>query len=104
MNMLGAPKYTVNIHTTELSWARPDEAPAVSRLEAWLLQALSAGRVASHSPCSASAEIYKIDQITIRGFAKLHVLNALMRQLLIFIFKYLSGILLSVDNVLHISF
>jgi hypothetical protein len=34
---------------------------------------------------------------------KLHVLDALMRQLLIFIFKYLSGILLSVDNVLQIG-
>jgi hypothetical protein len=31
------------------------------------------------------------------------VLDALMRQLLIFIFKYLSGILLSVDNVLQIG-
>jgi hypothetical protein len=30
------------------------------------------------------------------------VLDRLMRQLLIFIFKYLSGILLSVDNVLQI--
>jgi hypothetical protein len=44
-----------------------------------------------------------VHKVTIRGFAKLHVLNALMRQLLIFIFKYLSGILLSVDNVLQIG-
>jgi hypothetical protein len=44
-----------------------------------------------------------IDEIMVRGFAKLHVLNALMRQLLIFIFKYLTGILFSVDNVLQIS-
>jgi hypothetical protein len=39
----------------------------------------------------------------IRGFAKLHVLNALMRQLLTFIFKYLTGIPFSVDNVLQMS-
>jgi hypothetical protein len=31
-----------------------------------------------------------IDEITIRGFAKLHVLNALMRQLLIFILHVLQ--------------
>jgi hypothetical protein len=42
-------------------------------------------------------------KVTIRGFTKLHVLDALMRQLLIFIFKYLSGILFSVDNVLQIG-
>jgi hypothetical protein len=41
-----------------------------------------------------------VHKITIRGFAKHHVLDTLMRQLLRFIFKYLSGILLSVDNVL----
>jgi hypothetical protein len=43
-----------------------------------------------------------VHKVMIRGFAKLHVLNALMRQLLIFIFKYLTGILFSVDNVLQI--
>jgi hypothetical protein len=44
-----------------------------------------------------------IDKITVRGFTKLHVLDALMRQLLIFVFKYLSGILLPVDYVLLIG-
>jgi hypothetical protein len=44
-----------------------------------------------------------IDHITTRGFTKLHVLNALMRQLLIFVLKYLIGILFPVDNVLQIS-
>jgi hypothetical protein len=44
-----------------------------------------------------------IHKVTIRGFAKLHVLNALMRQLLIFILKYLTGILLLVNNVVQIS-
>jgi hypothetical protein len=44
-----------------------------------------------------------IDQIMIRGFAKLHVLNSLMRQLLIFILKYLTGIFFPVDNDLQIS-
>jgi hypothetical protein len=43
------------------------------------------------------------DKITVRGFTKLHVLDALMRQLLIFMFKYLSGIFFSVDDVLHIG-
>jgi hypothetical protein len=44
-----------------------------------------------------------VHKIMVRGFTKLHVLDALMRQLLIFIFKYLSGILLSVDDVLQID-
>jgi hypothetical protein len=42
-------------------------------------------------------------KVMIRGFTKLHVLDALMRQLHIFIFKYISGILFSVDNVLQIG-
>jgi hypothetical protein len=41
-------------------------------------------------------------KITVRGFMKLHVLDALMRQLLIFIFKYLLGIFFSVDDILQI--
>jgi hypothetical protein len=44
-----------------------------------------------------------VDKVTVRGFSKLHVLDELIRQLLIFIFKYLSGILLSVDDVLQIG-
>jgi hypothetical protein len=44
-----------------------------------------------------------VDKVTIRGFSGLHVLDALIRQLLIFILKYLSGILLSVDDVLQIG-
>jgi hypothetical protein len=32
-----------------------------------------------------------VHKVTIQGFTKLHVLDALMRQLLIFIFKYLSA-------------
>jgi hypothetical protein len=44
-----------------------------------------------------------VHKVTIQGFSKLHVLDALMRQLLIFIFKYLSGILFSVDDVLQIG-
>jgi hypothetical protein len=39
----------------------------------------------------------------VRGFSEPHVLVALIRQLLIFILKYLSGILLSVDDVLQIG-
>jgi hypothetical protein len=45
-----------------------------------------------------------IHEITIRGFAELHVINALMGQLLIIILKYLTGILLSVHDILQISF
>jgi hypothetical protein len=44
-----------------------------------------------------------VHKVTVRGFMKLHVLDALMRQLLIFILKYLLGILLSVDDVLQIG-
>jgi hypothetical protein len=49
-------------------------------------------------------QIFKaVHRITARGFSKLHVLDALLRQLLIFIFKYLSGILFSIDDVLQIG-
>jgi hypothetical protein len=44
-----------------------------------------------------------VDKVTVRGFSELHVLDALIRQLLIFILKYLLGILLSVDDVLQIG-
>jgi hypothetical protein len=44
-----------------------------------------------------------VHEVTIRGFTKLHVINTLMGQLLIFIFKYLRGILLSVHDILQIS-
>jgi hypothetical protein len=44
-----------------------------------------------------------VDKVTVRGFSELHVLVALIRQLLIFILKYLSGIFLSVDDVLQIG-
>jgi hypothetical protein len=44
-----------------------------------------------------------VDKVTVRGFSELHVLDTLIRQLLIFILKYLSGILLSVDDVLQIG-
>jgi hypothetical protein len=43
------------------------------------------------------------DKITVRGFSELHVLDALIRQLLIFKLKYLTGIFLSVDDVLQIG-
>jgi hypothetical protein len=45
-----------------------------------------------------------VDKITIRGNPKLHVRITLMGQLLIFVLKYLAGILLSVEEVLHIDF
>jgi hypothetical protein len=42
-------------------------------------------------------------KITIRGNPKLHVLIALMRQLLIIILKYLAGLLLLVEEVLRVG-
>jgi hypothetical protein len=44
-----------------------------------------------------------VDKVTVRLFSELHVLDALIRQLLIFILKNLMGILLSVDDVLQIG-
>jgi hypothetical protein len=45
-----------------------------------------------------------VDKITIRGNPKLHVLIALISQLLIIILKYLAGLLLSVEEILHVDF
>jgi hypothetical protein len=45
-----------------------------------------------------------VDEVTIRGNSKLHVLIALVSQLLIVIFKYLTGLLLPVEEVLHVDF
>jgi hypothetical protein len=45
-----------------------------------------------------------VDKIMIRGNPKLHVHITLMGQLLIFVLKYLVGILLSVEKVLHVDF
>jgi hypothetical protein len=44
-----------------------------------------------------------VDKVTVRGDLKLHVRTTLMGQLLIIILKYLAGILLSVEEVLHIG-
>jgi hypothetical protein len=44
-----------------------------------------------------------VHKVTIRGFTKLHVLDALMRQLLIFVLKYLTGIIHPVDYILQIG-
>jgi hypothetical protein len=45
-----------------------------------------------------------VDKITIRGNPKLHVLIALMSQLLIIILKYLAGLFLPVEEILHVDF
>jgi hypothetical protein len=45
-----------------------------------------------------------VDEVTIRGNSKLHVLIALVSQLLIVIFKYRTGLLLPVEEVLHVDF
>jgi hypothetical protein len=44
-----------------------------------------------------------VDKVMIRGDPKLHVRITLVGQLLIIILKYLAGILLSVEEVLHIK-
>jgi hypothetical protein len=45
-----------------------------------------------------------VDEVTVRGNSELHVLIALVSQLLIIIFKYLAGLLLLVEEVLHVDF
>jgi hypothetical protein len=45
-----------------------------------------------------------VDKITIRSNPKLHVLIALMSQLLIIILKYLAGLFLSVEEILLVDF
>jgi hypothetical protein len=45
-----------------------------------------------------------IDKITERGNPKLHVLIVLMGQPLIIILKYLAGIILPVEEILHVDF
>jgi hypothetical protein len=44
-----------------------------------------------------------VDKVRVRGDPKLHVRTTLMGQLLIIILKYLAGIFLSVEDILHIS-
>jgi hypothetical protein len=44
-----------------------------------------------------------VDKITIRGNPKLHVLTALMSQLLIIILKYLAGLFLPIEEILHVG-
>jgi hypothetical protein len=44
-----------------------------------------------------------VDKVTVRGDPKLHVRTTLMGQLLIIVLKYLAGIFLSVEEILHIS-
>jgi hypothetical protein len=45
-----------------------------------------------------------VDNIMIRGNPKLHVLISLMSQLLIIVLKYLTGILLPIEEILHVDF
>jgi hypothetical protein len=45
-----------------------------------------------------------VDEVTIGGNAQLHVLNALMSQLLVVILKYFTGLFLPVEEVLHVDF
>jgi hypothetical protein len=45
-----------------------------------------------------------VDKVTIRGDPKLHMHISLMGQLLIVVLKYLAGILLPVEEILHVDF
>jgi hypothetical protein len=45
-----------------------------------------------------------VDKVTIRGDPKLHVHIALMGRLLKIVLKYLVGIFLSVEEILHVDF
>jgi hypothetical protein len=45
-----------------------------------------------------------VDEVTVRGNSELHMLVAFVSQLLIIIFKYLSGLLLPVEEILHVDF
>jgi hypothetical protein len=45
-----------------------------------------------------------VDKVMIRSDLKLHMHIALMGQLLIIVLKYLAGILLSVEEILHVDF
>jgi hypothetical protein len=44
-----------------------------------------------------------VDKVTVRGDLKLHVRTTLTGHLLIIVLKYLAGVFLSVEEVLHIS-
>jgi hypothetical protein len=44
-----------------------------------------------------------VDKVMIRGDPKLHMHIALMGQLLIIVLKYLVGILLPVEDILHVD-
>jgi hypothetical protein len=44
-----------------------------------------------------------VDEVTIRCNAELHVLVALVSKLLIIILQYLAGLLLPIEEVLHVG-
>jgi hypothetical protein len=44
-----------------------------------------------------------VDEVTVRGNSELYVLIALVSQLLIIIFKYLSSLLLPVEEILRVD-
>jgi hypothetical protein len=88
----------------ELSWARLDVAPTPCNRERDFFKLFQL----TAQPLTVFIQLLQrfitIHEITIRGFAKLYVINALMGQLLIFILKYITGILLLVRDILQISF
>jgi hypothetical protein len=87
----------------EQSWARLDVALAVLQLGARLLQLFELATQLLAVFVQLLQRFIAVHKITIRGFTKLHVINALMGQLLILILKYLTGIFLPVHDILQIS-
>jgi hypothetical protein len=88
---------------TELSSARPGEVPVALQWEAGFFKLLELAPQLLAVFVELLQRFIAADKITVRGFSELHVLDALIRQLLIFKLKYLTGIFLSVDDVLQIG-
>jgi hypothetical protein len=88
----------------EKSSARPDEAPAALQWEVGFFKFFELSPQLLAIFIQLLQGFVAVDKITIRGNPKLHVLIALASQLLIIVFKYLTGLLLPVEETLHVDF
>jgi hypothetical protein len=88
----------------EQSSARPDEAPAALQWECSFFKFFELSPQLLAIFVQLLQGFVAVDKIMIRGNLKLHVLIALVSQLLIIIFKYLAGLLLPVEEILHVDF
>jgi hypothetical protein len=88
----------------ELSSARPDEAPVASQWECSFFKFFKLGPQLLTVFLQLLQGFVSVDEVTIRGNSELHVLITLVSQLVIIIFKYLTGLLLPVKEVLHVYF